>query len=138
MSAEEVRLLMWQMLHALKYLHALNVWHRDIKSSNVMLGRKEGHKMVKVHFRMLFFNQGTRRLPMICELGGTRRLRRRTYFTASSYKSLNRCTESLNASQVSSVTCLSDTTYSAAGRLWLLAVCNTGRVSVRRAGCTRA
>ena len=48
MSAEEVRLLMWQMLHALKYLHALNVWHRDIKSSNVMLGRKEGHKMVKV------------------------------------------------------------------------------------------
>ena len=48
MSAEEVRLLMWQMLHALKYLHALNVWHRDIKSSNVMLGIKEGHKMVKV------------------------------------------------------------------------------------------
>lgn len=38
---------MWQMLHALKYLHALNVWHRDIKSSNVMLGRKEGRKMVK-------------------------------------------------------------------------------------------
>ena len=46
---------MWQMLHALKYLHALNVWHRDIKSSNVMLGRKEGHKMVKVSFSMLTF-----------------------------------------------------------------------------------
>ncbi len=28
MSAEEVCFIMWQLLHALKFLHANNVWHR--------------------------------------------------------------------------------------------------------------
>ena len=30
MSAEEVSLIMWQLLQALKFLHANNVWHRCV------------------------------------------------------------------------------------------------------------
>ncbi|CAL8464089.1 g3624 [Coccomyxa elongata] len=48
MTAEEVCLIMWQLLHALKFLHSNNVWHRDIKSSNIMLTRAKGHRIVKV------------------------------------------------------------------------------------------
>ena len=36
------------MLHALKYLHALDVWHRDLKSSNVMTLRVGAERRVKV------------------------------------------------------------------------------------------
>ena len=28
LSGDEVRLIMWQLVHALKFLHANNVWHR--------------------------------------------------------------------------------------------------------------
>ena len=30
MSAEEVSVIMWQLLQALKFLHANNVWHRCV------------------------------------------------------------------------------------------------------------
>ena len=48
LTEEEVRLILWQMLMALKFLHSINVWHRDIKSSNVLLARAKGHRIVKV------------------------------------------------------------------------------------------
>lgn len=48
MSEDEVRALMWQMLQALRYLHGVDVWHRDLKSSNVLLSSAGGHRIVKV------------------------------------------------------------------------------------------
>ncbi|GLC43103.1 hypothetical protein PLESTB_000862900 [Pleodorina starrii] len=44
----EVRSLMWQLLSALRYLHGLNVWHRDIKTGNLLLTLHEGRRVLKV------------------------------------------------------------------------------------------
>ncbi|GFR43880.1 hypothetical protein Agub_g5009 [Astrephomene gubernaculifera] len=44
----EVRSLMWQLLGALRYLHGLNVWHRDIKTGNLLLTLAEGRRVLKV------------------------------------------------------------------------------------------
>ncbi|EFJ51093.1 hypothetical protein VOLCADRAFT_88384 [Volvox carteri f. nagariensis] len=44
----EVRSLMWQLLSALRYLHGLNVWHRDIKTGNLLLTLHEGRRLLKV------------------------------------------------------------------------------------------
>ena len=48
MSAEEVRDILWQLLQALRYLHGTDVWHRDLKSSNLLLSRAGGRRIVKV------------------------------------------------------------------------------------------
>ncbi|KAG0587203.1 hypothetical protein KC19_2G147900 [Ceratodon purpureus] len=37
MSAEAVRTLIWQLLVSVNYMHSCHVWHRDIKSENVLL-----------------------------------------------------------------------------------------------------
>lgn len=39
-SANEVKFLLWQLLAGVKYLHSCRVWHRDIKSENVLLTSK--------------------------------------------------------------------------------------------------
>ncbi|PNH07661.1 Serine/threonine-protein kinase DCLK1 [Tetrabaena socialis] len=44
----EVRSLTWQLLSALRYLHGLNVWHRDIKTGNLLLTLQEGRRVLKV------------------------------------------------------------------------------------------
>ena len=36
MSAEEVSVIMWQLLQALKFLHANNVWHRCVSFQGIL------------------------------------------------------------------------------------------------------
>ena len=44
----KVRSIMWQLLISLRFLHANRVWHRDIKSSNVLAAIVDGKRIVKV------------------------------------------------------------------------------------------
>ena len=48
LASDEVQLLLWQILHVLKYLHANNVWHRDLKSANVLVKLENGQRIIKV------------------------------------------------------------------------------------------
>ena len=49
MSSREVRSLMKQLTTAIKYMHDVGVWHRDIKSANLLCGRARfGGRVVKV------------------------------------------------------------------------------------------
>lgn len=48
LSELEVKHIMWQILNALLYLHANNVWHRDIKSANVLITLQRGYRIVKL------------------------------------------------------------------------------------------
>jgi mitogen-activated protein kinase 1/3 len=40
-----LRLLIWQLLVAVQYMHSCHVWHRDIKSENLLLTAKKGVKV---------------------------------------------------------------------------------------------
>ena len=48
LASDEVQLLLWQILHVLKYLHVNNVWHRDLKSANVLVKLENGQRIIKV------------------------------------------------------------------------------------------
>ena len=48
LSGEEVVSIMWQLLHAVKYLHSMNVWHRDVKSQNAFIVWENGERVVKL------------------------------------------------------------------------------------------
>lgn len=48
LASDEVQLLLWQMLHVLKYLHANHVWHRDLKSANILVKLEGGQRIIKV------------------------------------------------------------------------------------------
>lgn len=51
LSEKEVINLMWQLLSAVEYIHSQNVWHRDLKSANVLLTMENGTRVVKVWLR---------------------------------------------------------------------------------------
>jgi mitogen-activated protein kinase 1/3 len=42
LAEPEVKAIMRQLLDALRYLHAHGVWHRDIKSANILMTFKHG------------------------------------------------------------------------------------------------
>lgn len=48
LTAGQIRSLMHQLLTAVQYMHGLNVWHRDLKSANVLLTVHEGRHIAKV------------------------------------------------------------------------------------------
>ena len=41
---------MWQLLCAVRYLHANRVLHRDVKSANVLVALVDGKRIVKVQW----------------------------------------------------------------------------------------
>lgn len=52
LTENEVRDLMFQLLTAIDYLHTQNIWHRDLKSANILLTIESGEKIVKVIFKL--------------------------------------------------------------------------------------
>lgn len=48
LTASQIRSLMHQLLTAVEYMHGLNVWHRDLKSANVLLTVQEGRHIAKI------------------------------------------------------------------------------------------
>jgi len=63
LASDEVQLLLWQILHVLKYLHANNVWHRDLKSANVLVKLENGQRIIKVCLFMVCMPVHTSELP---------------------------------------------------------------------------
>lgn len=58
LSEKEVVHVMWQLLSAVSYIHSQKVWHRDLKSANVLLTLENGARVVKVrrwHNKDLFY-----------------------------------------------------------------------------------
>lgn len=45
----EVKSILWQLLDVVRYMHACDVWHRDIKSANILVTfADDGTRIVKV------------------------------------------------------------------------------------------
>jgi serine/threonine protein kinase len=57
LSASQIQSLMHQLLSGVSYMHNLNVWHRDLKSANVLLSVHEGQHVAKIA------DLGAQRLP---------------------------------------------------------------------------
>ncbi|MEW5311574.1 MAG: hypothetical protein WDW38_003281 [Sanguina aurantia] len=45
---DDAKQLLWQLLSALRYMHGQDVWHRDIKSANVLVTVRDGQRVAKI------------------------------------------------------------------------------------------
>lgn len=48
LTEAQVKRLMAQILNSLNYLHSLNIWHRDVKSSNFLIKWQNGERILKL------------------------------------------------------------------------------------------
>lgn len=52
LSEAEVKVIMLQLLSAVQYLHRNGVWHRDIKSANILMTYSAGQRWVRLSARI--------------------------------------------------------------------------------------
>jgi len=48
LTEKNVKSLLTQLLLAVQYLHSINVWHRDLKSANILITNRDGALMIKI------------------------------------------------------------------------------------------
>eukprot|EP01026_Neomeris_dumetosa_P018711 TRINITY_DN1737_c0_g1_i7.p1 TRINITY_DN1737_c0_g1~~TRINITY_DN1737_c0_g1_i7.p1 ORF type:complete len:396 (+),score=38.93 TRINITY_DN1737_c0_g1_i7:320-1507(+) len=48
LTEQEVKHMMWQLTNAMVFLHGLHVWHRDLKSANILINIEDGIRVLKI------------------------------------------------------------------------------------------
>eukprot|EP01025_Chloroclados_australasicus_P011969 TRINITY_DN15414_c0_g1_i1.p1 TRINITY_DN15414_c0_g1~~TRINITY_DN15414_c0_g1_i1.p1 ORF type:complete len:213 (+),score=21.57 TRINITY_DN15414_c0_g1_i1:178-816(+) len=48
LSEQDVKHMLWQLTNAMRFLHDQHVWHRDLKSANVLISIEDGIRVLKI------------------------------------------------------------------------------------------